>query len=77
MLIYKYYDKFDKGIFVGVGGSFDVLSGTKKRAPKIFIKLKLEWLYRITTEPKRLKRFYKSNVKYLKKINELKKENRE
>ena len=77
MLIYKYYDKFDKGIFVGVGGSFDVLSGTKKRAPKIFIKLNLEWLYRITTEPKRLKRFYKSNVKYLKKINELKKENRE
>lgn len=73
MLIYKYFDKFDKGIFVGVGGSFDVLSGTKKRAPKIFIKLKLEWLYRITTEPKRLKRFYNSNIKYLKKINELKK----
>lgn len=73
MLIYKYFDKFDKGIFVGVGGSFDVLSGTKKRAPKIFIKLNLEWLYRITTEPKRLKRFYKSNIKYLKKINELKK----
>lgn len=73
ILIYKYFDKFDKGIFVGVGGSFDVLSGTKKRAPKIFIKLKLEWLYRITTEPKRLKRFYKSNIKYLKKINELKK----
>ena len=76
MLIYKYLDKFNKGIFVGVGGSFDVLSGTKKRAPKIFLKLKLEWLYRITREPKRLKRFYKSNIKYLKKINELKKENR-
>lgn len=74
MLIYKYLDKFNKGIFVGVGGSFDVLSGSKKRAPKIFIKLKLEWLYRITREPKRLKRFYKSNVKYLKKINELRKE---
>ena len=27
-LIYKHYDKFDKGIFVGVGGSFDVLSVT-------------------------------------------------
>ena len=74
MLIYKYLDKFNKGIFVGVGGSFDVLSGSKKRAPKIFIKLNLEWLYRITREPKRLKRFYKSNVKYLKKINELRKE---
>lgn len=65
MLIYNNLDFFDKGIFMGVGGSFDVLSGTKKRAPKIFIKLKLEWLYRITTEPKRLKRFFKSNVRYL------------
>ena len=46
-LIYKYINKFDKGIFVGVGGSFDVISGHKKRAPKLFIKLNLEWLYRI------------------------------
>ena len=59
---------------MGVGGSFDVLSGFKKRAPKIFIKLKLEWLYRITTEPKRLKRFFKSNVKYLFIIRKEKKE---
>ena len=64
-LIYKHLDKFDKGIFVGVGGSFDVISGHKKRAPKIFIKLNLEWLYRIIKEPKRLKRFYDSNVKFL------------
>jgi len=65
LLIYKHYDRFDKGIFIGVGGSFDVLSGTKKRAPKIFIKLNLEWLYRIVTEPKRIKRFYVSNVKFI------------
>ena len=64
-IIYKYLDKFEKGIFIGVGGSFDVLSGTKKRAPKIFIKLNLEWLYRIVTEPKRLKRFWNSNVKFM------------
>lgn len=68
-LIYRHIEEFEKGIFVGVGGSFDVISGSKKRAPKIFIKLKLEWLYRITTEPKRLKRFYQSNIKYLLKIN--------
>ena len=67
-LIYKHLDKFDNGIFVGVGGSFDVISGHKKRAPKIFIKLNLEWLYRILKEPKRLKRFYDSNVKFLFKI---------
>lgn len=67
-LIYKHLNKFTKGIFVGVGGSFDVISGHKKRAPKIFIKLNLEWLYRILKEPKRLKRFYDSNVKFLFKI---------
>ena len=64
-LIYKHLAKFKKGIFVGVGGSFDVISGTKKRAPKLFIKLNLEWLYRIAKEPKRLKRFYDSNIKFL------------
>lgn len=69
LLIYNNLDKFNKGIFVGVGGSFDVLSGTKKRAPKIFIKLHLEWLYRILKEPKRLKRFLNSNVKYIFKLN--------
>lgn len=74
LLIYKNLKDFEKGIFMGVGGSFDVLSGSKKRAPKIFIKLKLEWLYRITTEPKRLKRFFKSNVKYLFIIKKEKKE---
>lgn len=68
MLIYKHLNKFKKGIFVGVGGSFDVMSGMKKRAPKIFIKLNLEWLYRIIKEPKRLKRFYNSNVKFLFKV---------
>lgn len=64
-IIYKYLKKFKKGIFVGVGGSFDVISGSKKRAPKIFIKLNLEWLYRIMKEPKRFKRFYNNNIKFI------------
>lgn len=67
-LIYKYFKDFKKGIFVGVGGSFDVLSGTKKRAPQIFIKTNTEWLYRILKEPKRIKRFWDSNVKFIFKI---------
>lgn len=67
-IIYKYINKFKKGIFIGVGGSFDVLSGYKKRAPKIFIKLNIEWLYRIVKEPKRLKRFWNNNIKFLFKI---------
>lgn len=73
-LIYKYYDQFDKGIFVGVGGSFDVISGTKKRAPKIFRKLYIEWLYRILSEPKRIKRFYNNNIKFIIKIKKHKKD---
>jgi len=40
----------------GVGGSLDIWSGKKKRAPYIFRRLGLEWFYRVVTEPKRLKR---------------------
>ena len=68
ILIYNNLDNVSKGIFVGVGGSFDVLSGMKKRAPKFFIKFHLEWLYRITKEPKRFKRFFESNIKYIFKV---------
>lgn len=72
MLIYKHLNRFKKGIFVGIGGSFDVMSGMKKGAPKIFIKLNLEWLYRIMKEPKRFKRFYNSNVKFILEIRKYK-----
>ncbi len=65
-IIYKHLNKFDKGVFMGVGGTFDVLSGLKKRAPKIFIKLNLEWFYRVITDPKRIKRFIKQNIFFLK-----------
>lgn len=64
-LINKIYPLANKGIFIGVGGTFDVLSGTKKRAPKIFIQLRLEWLYRITKEPWRLKRFIHNNIRFM------------
>ena len=73
LLIYNNLNKFNKGIFVGVGGSFDVLSGIKKRAPKCFQKLNIEWLYRIIKEPKRIKRFYNNNVKFMFKVMRLNK----
>jgi N-acetylglucosaminyldiphosphoundecaprenol N-acetyl-beta-D-mannosaminyltransferase len=41
---------------VGVGGSFDVWSGTKQRAPRIMQDLNLEWLYRFAQEPSRWRR---------------------
>lgn len=45
-------------LFVGVGGSFDVWSGVVERAPEIYQKLGLEWLYRTVKEPKRFKRIF-------------------
>jgi len=39
---------------MGVGGSFDVFSGRVKRAPKLFQKLKLEWLWRVMLNPSKL-----------------------
>lgn len=54
--INKVIQKTDKGLFMGVGGSFDVLAGVVKRAPEIWQKLNLEWLYRIAGDPKRWKR---------------------
>lgn len=74
LLIAKHYDSFSKGIFVGVGGTFDVISGTKKRAPQIIQKLNIEWLYRIIGNKERIKRFYDSNVKFIFKLRKLVKE---
>ena len=54
--IYSHFQKFEKGIFMGVGGSFDILAGHAKRAPKIWRKLNLEWLYRLIQQPSRWKR---------------------
>lgn len=43
-------------VAIGVGGSFDVLSGRLKRAPVWMQKAGLEWLYRALIEPKRFMR---------------------
>jgi N-acetylglucosaminyldiphosphoundecaprenol N-acetyl-beta-D-mannosaminyltransferase len=43
-------------VFIGVGGSFDIWSGNKTRAPLLFRELHLEWLYRLYREPWRYKR---------------------
>lgn len=44
------------GAGLGVGGSFDVLSGRVERAPERWRRLNLEWLYRLVREPKRWRR---------------------
>ena len=46
------------GLMVGVGGSFDVWSGTVERAPEIYQKFGIEWLYRTVKQPERFKRIF-------------------
>ena len=43
-------------VMMGVGGSFDVLASRVKRAPAIFRRLHLEWLFRLIQEPWRWRR---------------------
>lgn len=53
-------------VFMGVGGSFDVISGQLKRAPLWMQKSNLEWLFRVSQEPKRLfKRYFIGNNKFI------------
>ncbi|MPQ44236.1 WecB/TagA/CpsF family glycosyltransferase [Clostridium tarantellae] len=64
LFIEKYKDKLECSIFMGVGGSFDVISGEVERAPKWMISLGLEWFYRVIKEPWRVKRL-KSIPKFI------------
>lgn len=45
-------------LMAGIGGSLDVWSGEVKRAPEIYQKLGLEWLYRTISQPERFKRIF-------------------
>lgn len=49
----------DVKIMLGLGGSLDIYSDTVKRAPKVFVKLGLEWFYRLITNPSRIGRMMK------------------
>ena len=50
----------------GVCGSFDVLAGAVKRAPRTWQRLGLEWLYRALQEPRRLgRRYLSTNVAFV------------
>lgn len=54
--INRYKDTLQTSLMMGVGGSFDVLSGKVKRAPVLWQKLGLEWLYRLISTPSRWRR---------------------
>lgn len=52
----KYMNNLSCTLFMGVGGSFDVIAGKVNRAPVWMINYNLEWLYRVSKEPYRIKR---------------------
>jgi N-acetylglucosaminyldiphosphoundecaprenol N-acetyl-beta-D-mannosaminyltransferase len=54
----RWFPRLDVPVCHGVGGAFDVLAGKVKRAPEVWQRLGLEWLYRVVQEPRRLWRRY-------------------
>lgn len=56
--IHNLKEKLPNSTLIGLGGSFDVWAGVVERAPIIYQKLGLEWLYRTLKEPKRFKRIF-------------------
>ena len=54
--ILRYQKLLNIPVAIGVGGTLDVFSGEVKRAPELVQTLKLEWAYRILSDPKRWRR---------------------
>ena len=52
-------------VAMGVGGSFDYISGKIRRAPILFQKWGLEWLWRLLRQPSRIFRIWNATVKFL------------
>ena len=57
----KHKNKID-AVMIGLGGVFPIYAGIQKHAPKIFRKSGLEWLYRLSQEPRRLWKRYSSTI---------------
>ena len=56
--ILNHRDALDVGVVTGVGALFDFWAGSKPRAPQYIQKMRMEWLYRLCHEPRRLMRRY-------------------
>lgn len=62
----RYRDQLQVPVILGVGGSFDVLAGFIKRAPRLFQSLGLEWFWRLMMEPRKLwKRYLTTNSEFI------------
>ena len=65
--INKWRDQLGVNFVMGVGGTFDVVSGNVKRAPAWMQRYGLEWLFRVIQEPRRMfMRYLVTNTKFIK-----------
>jgi exopolysaccharide biosynthesis WecB/TagA/CpsF family protein len=66
MVAQQVLESIDSGIIICGGAIIDFLGGKVQRAPNLFIRMRLEWLYRLMMEPKRLfRRYVFGNVIFL------------
>jgi N-acetylglucosaminyldiphosphoundecaprenol N-acetyl-beta-D-mannosaminyltransferase len=64
--MYQHGGKLGVPVTVGVGGSFDVVSGLLPRAPRWMQNWGFEWLFRVAAEPRRLwKRYLIGNSRFI------------
>ena len=56
MWIQKYMPMLNVKVCQGIGGTLDAITGRTRRAPALFQRLQLEWLYRLIIDPKRVRR---------------------
>lgn len=58
LFIDQYLRQLSVPLAIGVGGSFEIITGVTRRAPHIVQRLGMEWFYRLIQEPRRLWRRY-------------------
>jgi len=63
--IHENYRVLGVPVSIQIGASFDFIAGTATRAPKIYQRLGIEWVYRMMSDPKRLIPRYASNAWFL------------
>lgn len=66
VFLHRYRDRLGVPVMIGVGGSFDVLAGFVRRAPRWVRSIGMEWSWRLAMEPRKLwKRYLATNSEFL------------
>lgn len=68
LFLARHKNELTAKVGIGIGGSLDIWSGDKKRAPEFWQRHGAEWLYRLVTEPSRFVRMLKLPLFLLKVI---------